>query len=492
MKIMIFKNGGEVVMKKVYISLFLLFSVYFSVAQQNLSLYYQTWLPQSTELNPAIQNNCKLYFGGLLLPLAGQLVPNVHFNYSNNYLSYKDVVRLENGVPTIDNSTIENAISKVKHVNYLAVESELPFLYGGYRFNDKLYLTLGIADKVDFKYSMPRDLLILAWEGNGKSLLGKTIDFTGLGVDASYYREFKIGASYKINDKLTLGISPKLLFGKANINTQKSTITWETKSDDYTYIFHTDWEVNISQPVYTIEQMDYDYEGDSLIYKDTINEKISPKQVIFNNKNFGLGVDLGAIYKVNDKVNVYASIIDLGYIKWKDNPQTLKVQGDFVYDGYDVRPFLEQNDSLNQANADNYRDSVIHIFEPSLQKDKYVTYLTPKFYIGGTYQWKEYLGFGMLARFEMYKYILHPSLTLSANSRLTKWFGATLSYTMMNNSYTNIGLAFIFKLGPVQWFLASDNFWGFIWPQSARNVNLRMGINLKFGCKKYEGATLIH
>ena len=110
-------------MRKIYITLLLTFTVYFSEAQQNLSLYYQTWLPQSTELNPAIQNNCKLYFGGLLLPLAGQLIPNLHFNYSNNYLSYKDVVTLENGVPTINNTTIENAISKVMRVDYVAVET---------------------------------------------------------------------------------------------------------------------------------------------------------------------------------------------------------------------------------------------------------------------------------------------------------------------------------------------------------------------------------
>ncbi len=478
-------------MKKIYLFVIVFWTFAATLnAQQNLSLYYQTWLPQSTELNPAIRNDCKLYFGGLALPVAGQLIPNIHFNYSNNYLAYKDVVYLNNGVPTIDNTSIENSLERIKRVNYLATETYLPYLYGGYRINDKYYVSFGITDKVDIKYSMPKDLLDLAWHGNGNDL-GRVFDFTGLGIDATYYREYKVGFSWKIDDKWTVGISPKLLFGKVNATTSKTTITWQTLEEDYTQVFHVDWELNTSQPVYVIEQMYYDYDNDSLVYEDSVRD-VKPSEIIWKSKNVGLGVDIGAIYKMNDKFTFYGSLTDLGYIKWKDNVQTLRVQGDFTFDGYDVRPFLEENDSLNEANANNYKDSVIQIFDPNLQRESYSSYLTPKIYLGGTYQWKEYLGFGALMRFELYKYIWHPSFTLSANGRLTKWFGATLSYTMINNTYTNVGLALIFKVGPVQSFLATDNLWGFIWPQSARNVNVRMGINLKFGCKKYEGATLIH
>ena len=460
-------------------------------AQQDLSLYYQEWLPQSTISNPAIQNECKAYFGGLALPIVGQVLPNMHFNYSNNNWSYKDLVHSRDTMILIDNNSIETMLKNIRHVNYITMETHLPYLYGGYKINDKYYVTFGVTDKVDFKYSMPRDLLVLAWEGNGKQFLGNTIDFTGLGIDFTYYREYALGFSWKINDKWTVGIRPKMLFGKMNIYTCSSNITWETNADDYSYLIHSDVEVNISQPFYEITKFDYDYENDSLIYEDTVYD-VNPKKMIFNNHNFGLGVDLGAIYKVNDKITLYASALDLGYIKWKTNPQTLKIKGDFLYDGYNVRPFLEENDSINDANADQFRDSVIHIFEPQYQKNTYTSYLTPKIYVGGTYQWKEFLNFGALARFEFYRYVLHPSLTLSANSRLTNWFGATMSYTIMNRSFLNIGLGLIFKIGPVQMFVASDNFWGFIWPQSTRNMNIRMGTNIRIGCKKYEGATLIH
>jgi len=71
-----------------------------------------------------------------------------------------------------------------------------------------------------------------------------------------------------------------------------------------------------------------------------------------------------------------------------------------------------------------------------------------------------------------------------------KWLGGTASVTVMNNQFTNIGLGLVIKGGPVQLFLASDNIWGFVWPQSARNFNFRWGINWRFGCSQEDNSKL--
>jgi hypothetical protein len=63
---------------------------------------------------------------------------------------------------------------------------------------------------------------------------------------------------------------------------------------------------------------------------------------------------------------------------------------------------------------------------------------------------------------------------------------------MNHNSYTDVGLALVAKAKWWQFFVSTDNVWGFVWPQSAHNVNYRMGINLIFGCDKKESNTLIH
>ena len=39
---------------------------------------------------------------------------------------------------------------------------------------------------------------------------------------------------------------------------------------------------------------------------------------------------------------------------------------------------------------------------------------------------------------------------------------------------------------PCQFYIASDNVLGMIWPQSTKNLNLRFGLNIIFGCYRKE------
>ena len=114
-------------------------------------------------------------------------------------------------------------------------------------------------------------------------------------------------------------------------------------------------------------------------------------------------------------------------------------------------------------------------------KDSYTQWLTPKFYLGGTYTMNEKLNFGMLVRGDVFQQRLHGGMTLSANSQLTKWFAGSLSYSVMNSSFNNIGAGVVFKIPWFQFYIVTDNI-SVIWPQSVRNVNFRMGINFLLGC----------
>ena len=78
-------------MKKIiFLSLIFISTIGFS--QQYNSLYFTPNLPQANQLNPAIQNTCKIEFNGLLIPITGQLFAPIDFTINNNNLSYKDVI----------------------------------------------------------------------------------------------------------------------------------------------------------------------------------------------------------------------------------------------------------------------------------------------------------------------------------------------------------------------------------------------------------------
>jgi len=306
----------------------------------------------------------------------------------------------------------------------------------------------------------------------------------------THFREYDLGASKKLNKKLTVGVRAKLLFGKENFWTKKSDLSWNTDATDYAYTFDADMEFHTSSPIYKINKFDYDYANDSLMFEDTLYEDISPKDVVMNGKNFGLGIDLGAIYKFNDKITLYASITDLGYIKWKTNTSTFKVNGKFIYDGYDIQPYFTEEDSIITANNEEFADSVLQIFMPQYDNQAYTSHLTPKFFLGGTYNITEKINVGLLARGEVFQNKLHSSLTISGNTNFKKWFSASLSYSIMNNSFTNLGLGLMAKAGFAQFYIVTDNIL-VIWPQATRTVNFRMGINLLFGCKIKENNSLI-
>lgn len=465
------------------------------LAQQNNTMYFMQSLPQAKWLNPAVQNECKLHVGGALVPITGQLLLPVNINYGSNGFAFKDLVQYNSDMdslilPGFKGYDWDQLMNKLRDVNYVTEEFHLNLLTIGYKYKD-WYFGLDINDKVENRFSFNKDLLLFAKEGNGQTFLDETANLGDLGMTGTVYTEYALSASKKINDKLTVGLSAKVLFGKMNVWTEKSVIDLHTNnSENYPLTVSTDVVVHTSQPFSEVTEMYYDYEADSMVFESTQNE-VDFNQVYWNTKNFGLGFDVGATYKYNSKIELYASLTDMGYIKWKDNVQTFSVNGEYYWDGYDFQPALTEDEELITEVNDSLKQNIISIFEPELQRESYVSHLTPKAYLGGTYQFNEKIRTGLLLRAAFFQHDWQPSLTLSGNFRLKKWLEVTATYSIINNTYTNVGLGVVAKAKWFQFFMMTDNMWGFIWPQATHNVNFRMGINLIFGCEKQESKTLI-
>jgi len=456
-------------------------------SQQDNTLYYMKYIPQSNLSNPANQCNCTLNLSGALIPTTGSL----YFNLSNSGFVYTDLIHNGTGLQSDSLiADIPNVLKKTQKINYLTSEYFIDWFTAGYKYKD-YYFTFNITEKFDIKIGYPRDLIKLFWEGNGKSFLGNTIGFTGIGLSANYYREYAFGISKKINKKLTFGIKPKLLFGKANINTKKNNITWETYSNNFGYKIKTDIEVNTSQPFADITDFYFDFDNYTIIV-ETKAKKPTVKHVVMNNNNFGLGLDIGFVYKLYSNVTFYGSIIDLGYIRWKENVTTFKMKGQYWPDGLNIIPMLQNSDTINDSYINNCADSVIRLYyDPHLQKKYYYSYLTAKLYLGGQYSLNDKLNFGLLTRMEFLLHTIRPSVSLSVNSNLKKWFSTSISYSIINNSFKNVGLGIMLKPGPFQFYVVTDNIMSAILPLSTKNINIRAGINMIFGCPKHNGKTYL-
>lgn len=465
------------------------------MAQQNNTMYFMESLPQVKWMNPAVQNECKIHIGGALIPVTGQVLLPMHLNYGNNSFALKDMLQYNSDLdslilPGFKGFDWDHFDGKLKEVNYITQEFHLNLLSFGFK-HKTWYFGLDINEKFESRFSFNKDLITFAKEGNGKTFLDETANLGDLGITATSYTEIALSASKAINDKLTIGVSAKLLMGRMNVWTEKSVLDITTNNNDnYPMTVDADVLIHSSQPFENVKDMYYDFEGDSMVFESESNE-LNAMDVLFNAKNLGLGFDFGMTYAFNDQVELFASVVDLGFVTWKDNAQSFSVNGSYYWDGYDFQPSLTDDEAIITESNDSLKNHIISIFEPQMQKTSYTSYLSPKVYLGGSYRFNEKIKTGLLLRTAFYQKDFHPSLTLSGNFRLTKAIELVGSYSMINSTYNNVGLGFAMKAKWFQFFMMTDNVWGFVWPQSTQNVNFRMGINLIFGCKKETVSTLI-
>jgi hypothetical protein len=439
------------------------FSIVMSVtvlAQQDFTLHQLTNTHQSTYVNVTNRPNSKVSVG---LPVIG----GIYFNTGNSGFTYNDIITVRQDDSLEIN--MDNVISVLKKRNYITTNFQIDYLSAGFYFKKKHYITLNVSEKINSRFTYPKDLIVLLWEGNGKSLLGKRADFDGIGYDFMQYREFAIGYNYELNEKWTVGGRLKYLKGITNIYTKTSNLGMTT--DEITF--------------------DLTFDGEIDIYTSGVNELADTNytfdfnQYMFKRNNSGLGVDLGASYQYSEKLKLFIDIIDLGYIKWNYDTRNFKKDSlSFSFTGIDIKDFLGTDDTTSSQISQTLADSINNTIQLKDYTGSYKTPLYTQFYLGGEYQLSQKTTLSGIGHFEFIHGRFRPSLTVGARFKVTHFLTVVTNYSAYNNSYLNLGVGFAANLGPIQWYFASNNVVGAIAPYLTKNAHFRTGINLLFGREK--------
>jgi hypothetical protein len=440
------------------VSFLIVFGVSSFFAQKNFSLYNLKGTPQAFYVNPSFTPKSKLY---LSMPIGF-----INLGASNSGFSFNELF-----VKRADDSlaiNTEGVVEGLNKNNFFSIESQIEVLGFGFKLND-LYLNFSASNRFQFNINYPKDLLQLALEGNGKSFIGERASFDGLGVNLNSYMEYAVGASKEIGDKLNVGARVKFISGIANVNTKKTEIGLYT--DPESFALTLDGEAEIQS-------------ANSLYYLDST--AILDQQNIINNSlkfaNKGLGFDFGATYKINDKISVNASVIDLGFISWKTNVSNYKTDKiNFLFEGVDVNELI--NDSTADP-ANRFEDTLTKIFNYEVNQESYSTSLNTKIYLGANYQLTKQLNAGALLFNEFIKGKYRAGFSLSMNASLKNWLSTTINYTIYNGSFSNIGFGLSLKGGPIQFFIMSDNVLSLIKPFDARNFHICGGLSINIGGKE--------
>lgn len=439
-------------MKKNSLLFLLVLTSITSFSQKNFTLYNLKGTPQAFYANPSFTPKAKLYISA---PLG-----MVNLGVTNSAFSFDELLthNLADSSYTIN---VKDVVGNLKKSNFLSVESNIELLGLGYKMKD-MYFSFSATNKFQFNLNYPKDLLRLALEGNG-SYLGERASLDGLGVNLNSYMEYAFGATKEINDKLTLGGRLKLISGIANINTKKSEIGLYTDAETFALTIDGSAEIQTANSLF---YLDSNYIFDK---KEIINNSL-----IFANK--GIGIDIGGTYKINDKLSINASVLDLGSITWKTNVSNYKSNNiNFKFEGVDVNELISDTSSNP---GQNFQDTLTKIFSYDENYEKYTTFLNTKIYLGANYQLTKQINAGALLFNEFIKGKYRAGFSISMNASLKSWLAASMNYTIYNGSFSNIGLGLSMKGGPMQFYIMSDNVLSLVKPFDARNVHVCLGMSI--------------
>ncbi|HEX2934636.1 MAG TPA: DUF5723 family protein [Bacteroidales bacterium] len=458
-----------------------------SLAQQSNSMYFMDRIPQSNQLNPATQPQCGFYIG-----FPG--FSSFEINAGNSAISFNDVLQKMPGLgdslvwPLYNQDTKTKFLSNFSDVNYINSDFRNDWISFGFRIKNT-YLSFSAGDRSESYGFIPKDLVKLGLDLNYSNQTPGSFDLSNFGVKAQWYREYAIGVSQQINPNFTFGLRAKLLFGIASLATTNSEVrlnntgpmSWQTQSII---------DMNSSVPNLELKyKSNGDVDFDSIDFK-SIDGYSDAKGIIFNTSNTGFAVDLGVISQPLKNLSISASVLDLGFIRWKSNVNNFSQSGSYNFRGVDI----PLDDSIDTGDA--LKDTLEKVYAVNTNHDPFTTSLTGKLYVGVHYQLIKGIGFGALTRLQMLRNNIKPQFTFSLNLDPGKTFSATISYTIANGVYDNLGLGIATRLGPFQYYIICDRIplfynWeksGYPIPAYAKNINFRTGINFVFGCTRNKKA----
>jgi hypothetical protein len=446
---------------------------------QNSQVMYYMRIPQNHLMNPAIKPANRFYLG---LPV----ITGINAGFGNSFLDLKKIFPNDTiGSWPPANFDVNQLAGMLQEKNTISADANIQLFGLGFMIGHDLNIFIDVIDRVEVKSVFPKDILKLYIAG-GSQYSDQTIDLSGLNIRAQYFREAGIGFSKNVTQKLRIGGKAKLLLGVASINFDNRSLSLKVNSD-YSQTISADASLDISGKQ-RINELKNSFSGGKIgqIARDYLNTSLTNK---------GFGMDLGIVYNPIKMFTFSAAVTDLGYINWKDDLKSYVAKNTFNFQGITLEDVVNNTvsmDSLINGIVDTVKNSFIENPNPLAFK----TYLPTGITIGASLNLFSVLSLGVLSQTRLYGGQINEALTLSSNLYFGRVFTASLSYTMANYSYDNIGFGLAFKAGPGQIYLIADKVpvnWSKFYvkkgatyssmpmPSSWNMMNIQIGFNISFG-----------
>ena len=429
-----------------------------ATAQSGNPLQFLSEVSQSSQSNPAFHNKTeKLVIG---LPVLSGAALHWNANFSADYFFTENF-----------DYSFDNFYTSLGKPGDAVGYATLPLVYLSHR-NDKRTLGFSLSERALGWGNFDHEFLKFIDQGL-LPYYGQEEEFGPFSFKTQVFRELAFSYAKQVNRKLSVGIRPKVLFGRAFYDIQNLNVIVHTDEDRKVLQVIPEGSYRISGPI--------DVQYDPLKGKTSIKTDFTAGDYFFKFKNMGAGIDLGFTYQLNKETTVAAAITDIAFttLNYKAYKNTFVGSIDYTH-------LYQSSDS-----------AAAYYFEPRAALDALTDSLPYKTTSEAFAQ----------RRYELLPVTLNLMVTHRLNDRMKLNFANNLTYYNgdANNylaGYFNLLLGTRFELSSglnlynikqvmpgfacsytargVQLYLATNNIARLVQPSKAKNLNLSFGVNLLF------------
>lgn len=424
-----------------------------SFAQYDMTMYTMKGVPQTNLYNPAFIPSSSMHFG-----IPG--LSSVYGGIGTSGARYNQVLLKQ------DNDSLRFSPSSLfdntKKVNNISAHATVQWLNFGMKWRGDWYFSASVSDVADLNVGYSKDLINLGVNGNG-NFIGETMELGKTSVKALHYREVALGAAYDFNDQWNFGAKLKFLFGKSAVVSKSIAAKLTTTDNNYFLTNDLNIIMNTSVP-------------DTWLGRE---EDPNSGGYWFHAGNYGMAMDLGATYKMDEQFSFSASVIDLGYISYTKDVTTYTSQTPtWNFSGIDFLSFRGEDGDVVDDKLQHIGDSLVDKFDLTESYSKFTTMLSAKVYLAGTYKLSSNQDVSAVMRNEFIDGKWRLGFTGAYQHKFNKYVSVIGSYTLAERGYGNFGLGVIANYDPVQVYFTTDNFVGVFVPDAMRYSNFHLGVNI--------------
>jgi hypothetical protein len=311
-----------------------------------------------------------------------------------------------------------------------------------------------------------------------KNYSSEEINSISLGIS-----DFSFGYAQKIDEKFTIGVRGKILFGKLYYSAEdwEYGVNTSANGDKVTLSSKGTGQMSFPVPVY----LGY---NEQVYFIDGSN---SVQNYLTKFKNPGIAFDFGLNWIIDNSSSLSVAVRDIGGIWFKDNGLNLTLNNNYDFVGFDLENAVRYQEEFGYINPLNSlletKEEIRDVYRPIGDTAMFVKSIAPQTVVHYTIKRSEKIEFGITNQSIFQKNLFYNALTFSALQKTTNFsFFESINIHQLNSISIGGGFQYTGKI--LQVFLAADNLIAFYHPANNKTFSITLGMSFLFNHEKNEGS----